>query len=73
MKKCCHLVAPLGSNNFKPVKMGTYYASGLQGMQGINTCFQQMTLGKPWKKNSKPGNWSRSQPWEVSFTHTLSK
>ena len=23
MKKCCHLVATLGSNNLKPVKMGT--------------------------------------------------
>ena len=22
MKKCCHLVATLGSNNLKPVKMG---------------------------------------------------
>ena len=23
MKKCCHFVATLGSNNLKPVKMGT--------------------------------------------------
>ena len=36
-------------------------------MRGKNTCCQRTTLGRSWKKNSKPGNWSRSQPYSHSF------
>ena len=34
MKKCCHLVATLGSDNLKPVKMGLHYPQAFRDVRG---------------------------------------
>ena len=36
MKKCCHLVATLGSDNLKPVKMGLQYPQAFRAVREKN-------------------------------------